>query len=198
MVLWRIGMLRKSIGFLLAALVMNSTFAVNIHHGIILEQREWTTGNVPIQAKERSHQSNKHLVKSLLKQRLKLNHDQEGILLRSSVDQEIEGSVGKSALIGGVLEAYIENYTASAQTYTISSNFCITTPLDADNNPCHYRSYKIELDPHGWFQLDVIRGFSYTFTEAGVFATGLFISVEKEGTPSMFATYDLGSIQIED
>lgn len=191
-------MLRKSVGFVLASLVMNSTFAETIHHGVILEQREWTTGNVLIHAQEHPHLAHKHALKSLLKQRQKLNHDQEGILLRSSVEQEIEGLVGKPALIGGVLEAYIENYTSTAQTYTILSNFCITTPLDADNNPCHYRSYKIELDPHGWFQLDVIRGFSYTFAEAGTFATGLFMSVEKEGTPSMFATYDLGAIQIED
>lgn len=187
-------MLRKSMGFLLASMLMNSTFALTIHQGVILENKEWTTGNSLIQVKEQPHQSNKNIRESLLQNNLK---DQEGILLRNKVDQDVDGVVGKTTAIGGVLETYIENFTPMAQTYKISSNFCITTSEDSKTNPCHYRSYKIELDPYGWFQLDVIRVFTYEFPEPGIFGAGFFMTVEKEGGTTMAVTYDLASINIE-
>lgn len=186
-------MLRKSIGFCLIALFMKSTSAMIVHHGVILEDNEWTTGTAIIQAQERprSHKAFKAWGHQ------SLHKDQEGVLLRNRLDQEVEGMVGRITEIGGTLEAYVENFTAMVQTYKISSNFCVTTNQDTRNNPCHYRSYRVELDPYGWFLLDVIRVFSYEFPEAGVFGTGFFMTVEKEGGTSTAVTYDLASINIE-
>lgn len=189
-------MLKKSMGFILGSVVMKSSFAMVIQHGAIIDHREWATGNTPIQMKEHPHHGNKKFIKSFLHHKKDLFGDREGIILANRIEDGLEGAVGTDTEMGGTLKVYIENFTQIAQTYRIASNFCITSALDLDMNPCYHSIYKFELAPHGIFELDVARGFIYNFPHAGTYAAGFYLTADRENGATDFATYALGEISI--
>ncbi|MDR3441714.1 MAG: hypothetical protein P4L65_01725 [Legionella sp.] len=191
-------MIRKLLGLILVSAVMESSFATALHHGVILDTQEWTSGSASFQVKEYPQQTKKSL-KSIVKKMDSGTGDEnkEVILLVNKIEPQLHGTVGEQINIEGWTHVFIENATSEVQTYKISSNFCADDFLNEQDIPCTHNVRRIQLDPKGAMQLDLRRVFSYKFKEASNYEIDLYETVEREGAATYFSTYDHSTIQID-
>jgi len=195
-------MFKKLFGFIFVSLVINSSFAAVIHHGVILDKKEWTTGKgVAIKVMDKPAKAKHQSIKPFLK---KLHSDNPGfeyenVFAASKLRLPEYIYVDTQEDIHADVKAYIVNDTFSIQKYTIVSVVCIYSENGEDNDsPCLNTSYTIELDPQGYFDLELHRVYSYNFTEVGYYDVGSFIRITREGSITEFTTGDFDELLVVD
>lgn len=186
-------MIRIILGLVLIIELVSTAFAFKIHNGRLIEHREWTTGNAVLRVKDTTDKDQVKPVKLIFKEMKKdiFTENKDGVLLHNKVFTNNEtGIVGTETVIDGYINAYIENfYSDTAKTYSIYSNFCLS-------ENCAKSSYKIQLDPGGYFELGVKRAVSFNFETPGSYKAILTSLVESDDLTSDFATMDEGYIDI--
>ncbi len=186
--------------FILGLLLINNTFAMEIHQGTLIDHQEWTSeNNIVIKVEDHVKKNSTSLRKSIHSQikSKKSDEGKDGILLTNKLQEEMSGVLGNKTIIDGRIEVYIENFTTSRQAYEVYSHFCLSNIKTAKINSCAHSSYTIELDPEGYFQLNLIRSFSPDFEAAGDYQALLTTFAERNNSSSYFATYSKGSIAIQ-
>ena len=189
-------MKRIILGLILPIALINSAFAFTVHNGRLLDHREWTTGHTILRIKDSPASGQVKLVKLLLKEMKKNNiayPSKDGILLNNKLFEDYKtGVVGVDSEIAGVLNFYIENFHSSiSKTYKIYSNFCLRTD-------CVTSSYDIQLDPGGWFEMDMTRHMTFNVDKPGVYKAILTTVIDSDYLPSYFGTSAEGSVKIVD
>ena len=187
--------------FIFGLLIINNAFAMEIHQGTLIDHQEWTSeNNVVIKVEDHLKKNSISLRKSIhspIKSK-RSDEGKDGILLTNKLQEEMSGVLGNKTTIDGRIEVYIENFTASRQAYEIYSHFCLSNIKTVKTKSCAHSSYTIELDPEGYFQLNLIRSFSPNFEAAGDYQALLTTFAERDNSQSYFATYSKGSIAIQE
>jgi hypothetical protein len=178
-------MLRVFAGMFLMVVLASSVFAYKIHHGKLIKYQEWTTGS----GVERIHDSP---IQSNFRS-LAINHfsdGKDGIAVKNKVFENSTGVVGQKTVVNGHLNVYVENFnSSSAKTYTVFSHFCL-----ADS--CAHSSYELQLDPHGYFELDTKRAVTFVFDSPGNYKAILATVVDGDSLSSVFASFDENRVEI--
>lgn len=183
-------MLKGLTGLALLLELSSSAYAFNIHNGRLIEHREWTTGPDKLQVKDidQTRHSKNGIANRM---RVHMTQGKDGIgLINKVYDQS--GSIGSQTLVYGYLETYIENLNSTtSKIYTINSNFCL------DLN-CALTSYKIQLDPGGYFDLQTKRVLTQTFDDSGHHLLELASMVDNDELTHTFGAYDRAYLHIEE
>jgi hypothetical protein len=186
-------MIRTILGLILIVKLASTAFAFKIHNGRLIEHRKWTTGNAILQIEDITNKNPINSLRSLYKEMKKANFkNKDGILLKNTVDSDGEETrvVGTKVVINGFINAYIENFDSTiTKTYILRNNFCLV-------DSCAKSSYNIELDPGGYFELDVKRAISFTIETPDHYKPILTSLVDGDGLSNDFGTWDTGFINI--
>lgn len=185
-------MLRIITGFVLAIPLVSSSFAFDIQHGKVIEHREWQTGKGLLQIKDKALNSRgkpSTLMLKSMQQNIGIGAKKAGVILQNRLSQTDAVNVGEDGFAEGNIYIYIENHNPSnSARYTIYSNFCLM-------DQCALSSYLIELEPDGYFSLNVKRTLSYELETEGYYPIGLYTVVDGADLNADFATFDQGYLE---
>ncbi len=165
---------------LFSSICLNS-FALAIHNGKILSDREWTVGAIRGHYRDvaLAHPANKNTYGPM-----------DSILLANRVIDG-KGDTVNQTPVEAYGEIYIENATNQPQTYTINSGFCVET-----DDLCLMRNLTIELDPNGYIDISRFVTADYQFKTVGEYRTQFTTSIMRPNGSTHFGTHAVGTTTI--
>lgn len=178
--------MKRTIATVLLGFIANTTsFALEIHHGKILKERQWMEGHLHVIFEDQ---------KSNLTPSLTVHHFTEpllkdGILLRDSV-LDAQGNINTSVDALGFSEIYIENLDTQTRTYTLHQRFCAAMS-------CAHREIVISLEPNGYLNTNQRMVASYESGTPGDYPSSLYTTVINEAAQSGIATYANGTLHFD-
>lgn len=190
-------------GSLVLAMLSTHALATEIHHGKLINHKEWSDAKIKGFVKEAAISGTAKSFLQLRQLKLKKtfltsSQNGDGIWAADRVDATTV-TPGTNNL-SGVISAYIENFTTSQQTYNIHSYLCVINfEATGGTASCYGTQDTVSLDPNGYILLSKQPAMSYDFVDTtSTYFLSMYTSITRSGMDTVFATSSAAEINFAD
>ena len=169
-------MKQVGMGLFFLTLVTFHCYAVDIHGGKLLSDRQFSIGNI------RGHFRD---LKST--PRIHSKTVMDSIELSNRV-YDVTGDTVNQTTVEANSRIYVENTTQSPQTYQVNGGICL-----GDNDMCLMRSLSFELDPNGYIDINRLITADHQFQTAGTYTSELTTTISRLNGATLFTTRAQGT-----